>query len=160
MTNWSSRKLEEGIFCTVYFVRKKFFLISVFFAMYSALNTLPEYTYFCISKSITSDTFLLVFKIVESLQCILNTWNIHTGSVIRYGYIFIRFGKTNLSCHSVVVSVLFLDFIYFNSPSFTSIQEDITDTGIACMSTEIFQGRSHFICHCFRTTSWLTKGVF
>ena len=38
--------------------------------MYSVLNTLSEYTYFCISKNITSYTFLLVFKIVESLQCI------------------------------------------------------------------------------------------
>ena len=39
--------------------------------MYSVLNTLSEYTYFCISKKITSYTFLLVFKIVESFQCIL-----------------------------------------------------------------------------------------
>ena len=42
--------------------------------MYSVLNTLSEYTYFYISKNITSYTFLLVFKIVESLQCILE-WN-------------------------------------------------------------------------------------
>ena len=39
--------------------------------MYSVLNTLSEYTYFYISKNIISYTFLLVFKIVESLQCIL-----------------------------------------------------------------------------------------
>ena len=39
--------------------------------MYSVLNTLSEYTNFYISKNITSYTFLLVFKIVESLQCIL-----------------------------------------------------------------------------------------
>ena len=39
--------------------------------MYSVWNTLSEYTYFYISKNITSYTFLLVFKIVESLQCIL-----------------------------------------------------------------------------------------
>ena len=38
--------------------------------MYSVLNTLSEYTYLYISKHITSYTFLLVFKIVESLQCI------------------------------------------------------------------------------------------
>ena len=37
--------------------------------MYSVLNRLSE---FYISKNITSYTFLLVFKIVESLQCILN----------------------------------------------------------------------------------------
>ena len=39
--------------------------------MYSVLNTLSEYTYFSLSKNITSYTFLVVFKIVESLQCIL-----------------------------------------------------------------------------------------
>ena len=40
--------------------------------MYSVLHTLSEYTYFFISKNIISYTFLLVFKIVESIQCILN----------------------------------------------------------------------------------------
>ena len=39
--------------------------------MYSVLNTLSEYTYFYISKNITSYTFLLVFEIIESLQCII-----------------------------------------------------------------------------------------
>ena len=42
-----------------------------FISMYSVLNVLSEYTYFYISKSITPYTFLLVFKIVERLQCIL-----------------------------------------------------------------------------------------
>ena len=41
--------------------------------MYSVLNTLSGYRYFYISKNITSYTFLLVFKIVENLQCILKT---------------------------------------------------------------------------------------
>ena len=36
------------------------------------MNTLSDYIYFYISKNITSYTFLLVFIIVESLQCILN----------------------------------------------------------------------------------------
>ena len=39
--------------------------------MYSVLNTLSEYTYFYISKDITLYTFLLIFKSVESLHCIL-----------------------------------------------------------------------------------------
>ena len=41
--------------------------------MYSVLNTFSEYAYFYISKekNITSYIFFLVFKIVESLQCIL-----------------------------------------------------------------------------------------
>ena len=34
------------------------------------MNTPSEYKYFYISKNVTSYTFLLVFKIVESLQCI------------------------------------------------------------------------------------------
>ena len=39
--------------------------------MYSVLNTLSENAYFYISKDITLYTFLIVFKIVKSLQCIL-----------------------------------------------------------------------------------------
>ena len=39
--------------------------------MYSVLSTLSEYTYFYLSKTITSYTFLLLFKIVKRLQCIL-----------------------------------------------------------------------------------------
>ena len=39
--------------------------------MYSVLNSLSEYTYFYISKTITSYTFLPVLKMVESLQRIL-----------------------------------------------------------------------------------------
>ena len=65
------KKKKEGIFCTVYFVQKKFFWHLYFISMYSVLNTLSEYTYFYISKNITLYLFLLVFKIVESLQCIL-----------------------------------------------------------------------------------------
>ena len=42
-------------------------------SMYSVLNnTLSEYAYFYILKNITSYTILLVFKIAESLQCMLN----------------------------------------------------------------------------------------
>ena len=40
--------------------------------MYSVANALSEYKYFYFSKNIPSYTFLLVFKMVESLQCILN----------------------------------------------------------------------------------------
>ena len=37
------------------------------------MNKLSEYTYFYILKIITSYIFLLVSKIVESFQCVLNT---------------------------------------------------------------------------------------
>ena len=39
--------------------------------MYRVLNKLSKYICFYISKNITSHTFLLVFKIVKSLECIL-----------------------------------------------------------------------------------------
>ena len=41
--------------------------------MHSVLNTLSEDAYFYISKNIISYAFLLVFKIVESLQLTTNT---------------------------------------------------------------------------------------
>ena len=62
---------KRGFF--VLFVRRKYFSHLCFMSMYSVLNTLAEYTIFYISKNNTSCTFLLVFKIWESLQCILNT---------------------------------------------------------------------------------------
>ena len=40
-------------------------------SMYSVLNTSSEYIYFYVSKNITSFTFLLIFKIAKSFQCIL-----------------------------------------------------------------------------------------
>ena len=43
--------------------------------MYIVFNTLAKYIYFYISKNITSYSFLLVFKIVKSLQCILKGKN-------------------------------------------------------------------------------------
>ena len=65
-------KRKESIFCTVYFVRRKFFKNLWFISMHSVLNTLSEYTYFYKSKNITSYMLLLTLKLVESLQCILN----------------------------------------------------------------------------------------
>ena len=49
--------------------------------MYGVFNTLSEYTYFYISKNITSYTLLFVFKIVVSLQCILNSISTKNPSV-------------------------------------------------------------------------------
>ena len=41
--------------------------------MYGVFNTISEYTYFYISKNIAVYTLLLLaFKIVKSIQCILN----------------------------------------------------------------------------------------
>ena len=66
--SWSLRNKKERTFCNVYFVRRRFFEDLRFISMYSVMNTLSEYTYFCKSESITCTLLLIVFKIVESLQ--------------------------------------------------------------------------------------------
>ena len=58
--SWSSRKKKEDIFCTVYFVRWKCFIIRFLSHCICALNI--EYTYFYISKNVTSCTFVACFK--------------------------------------------------------------------------------------------------
>ena len=47
------------------------------------MNTLSECTYFYISKSITLYTFLLVFKIVKSLQRIIKDTVNYLGNIIN-----------------------------------------------------------------------------
>ena len=61
VTSWSARKKKESIFCTIYFVRRELFWDLCFISMYSVFNTLSEYTYFYISKNITSYTFVACF---------------------------------------------------------------------------------------------------
>ena len=48
--SWSLRKKKEGIFCTVYFVRREFFQDLRFISMYSVLNTLSEFKLLHIKK--------------------------------------------------------------------------------------------------------------
>ena len=70
-----NREMNLGLIC----------LISV----YSALNTLSEYTYFYITQNITTYTFLLVFKIIESLQ-IRNLWSKEVSKpdlIKRFGWV-------------------------------------------------------------------------
>ena len=70
--SWSSRKKKEGIFYTVSFVRKNFFNICILFqCVVYRIHSQNIHTFYII-KNITSYAFLLVFKFVESLQCILN----------------------------------------------------------------------------------------
>ena len=64
--------------------------------MYSVLNALSEYTYFYISKNITLYTFLLDFKIVESLQCILKT---KMPLTVLNCYTIV----TVLNCHTILI---------------------------------------------------------
>ena len=110
--------------------------------MHSVLNTFSEYTYFNISKNITSYTFLHVFKIVENLQCILNIETqlflclrantisirfllnviaffkflvIHLAWLIRWYFVFIgALSKVSINCHkTVILLVLSLQNLLF-----------------------------------------------
>ena len=79
--------LAPFILFTVYILFIMFYIntycLLCFISMYSVLNTPSEYTYFYKSQNITSYTFLIVLKIVESRQCIL-----------KNKYTFILFQKT------------------------------------------------------------------
>ena len=65
--------------------------------MYSVLNTLSEYTYFYILENIISYNFFLVFKMVESLQCILKKI---AGSATRVLLRFLRNFSEELFCRT------------------------------------------------------------
>ena len=60
--SWTWRKKKEDIFCKIYFVQRKLFYHLCFISMYRVLNTLSEYSYFDISKNITSYTFRLFLE--------------------------------------------------------------------------------------------------
>ena len=70
-----------------------------FISMYTVLNKLSEHNYFYISKNITSYTFSLVFKIVKSLQCILNRRKIKRGR--RVSLIELNIWVTGVFCETI-----------------------------------------------------------
>ena len=65
------------------------------------MNTLSEYIYFYISENITSYTFLFVFKIVESLQCILNKTSISKN---QSSYVFKCSKKSQITCSKLRIN--------------------------------------------------------
>ena len=68
-------KRKKSKFLYRLFCPKETFLTTCFISIYSVLTTLLEYTYFYILKKHYFIYFLLAFKIVESLQCILKLNN-------------------------------------------------------------------------------------
>ena len=73
--SWGSRKKKEVIFLYRLFCSKEKFLTFVFYLNYSVLNTFVIYNILYIKKYqkiLLRTLLLLVFKTVESLQCILN----------------------------------------------------------------------------------------
>ena len=67
LMSWSSWKKKEDIFCTFFLFKGNFSNIC-FIWMHSVLNTLSEYTYFYMSKNITSYTFCLSLKLSKALS--------------------------------------------------------------------------------------------
>ena len=70
--SWSSWKKKEGIFCTIYFVQRNFFnicVLSKFMVYWIHFHNVHIFTH---QKALLHTLLLLVFKIVESSQCILN----------------------------------------------------------------------------------------
>ena len=65
--SWSLRKKKEGIFVPFILPKENLFLNLCFIPMYGILNTLENILILL--------EMLLVFKIVESLQCILKKTN-------------------------------------------------------------------------------------
>ena len=57
--------------------------------MYSVLNNLSEHVYLYLSKNL-----LLVFKIVERLQCILNV-NVQKEAILEYPFFIVYINKTS-----------------------------------------------------------------
>ena len=73
---WVSHKKKEDIFCTVYFVIRKFFNIYVFtFSMYSVLNTPSEYTYLYTSKTLLHILLWLFLKSSKAFSVSLNRFS-------------------------------------------------------------------------------------
>ena len=66
--SWSLRRKKESSFCTGYFVRRNFFNIC-FLSQCTVYWMQFQNILFYISKIIISYSFLLVSKIIESLQC-------------------------------------------------------------------------------------------
>ena len=75
------KKRKKTFFCIVCFDRNSFLTFVFYFSQYCI-----EYTY--ISKNITSYIFELVFKIVESLQCILMSLMIYCLHFFRFDHIY------------------------------------------------------------------------
>ena len=82
--SWSSGKKKDGIFCTAYFVRRKFYLTFVFFFQCKVycipFQNIHTFTY----QKVLLHTLLL--KIVKSLQCILKVTVLKNNTLKAFGH--------------------------------------------------------------------------
>ena len=79
--NCDELKFARSFFVPL-FLSERVFQQLCFISMYSVLSTHSEYTYFYMLKTSLRTLLFLVFKIVESFQCILN----NDMTVIRGSY--------------------------------------------------------------------------
>ena len=82
-----TQESKKRAFFVQFILSKGIFFNICFISMYSVLNTISQYTYFYISKNKTSYTFLLAFKIVESLQFIVK---LHTIIDCWQNFIYLK----------------------------------------------------------------------
>ena len=118
--NWSSQKKKRGHFLYhLFYLFQHFYLY--FISVYSVLNRFSEYTYFYTSKNITLYTFLLVFKIVKSLQWIF------------------KIQRQFICCKPP--SKFFQFFIYYKNNVFTSWNEEKIFVSLAnIIRSKVFDG--------------------
>ena len=73
--SWSLRKEKEGIFWTIYFIRRKFFRHLCFISMYSVLNKFQNMCTFMYQKTLFHTRFCLFIKSAEIIHCILSLFH-------------------------------------------------------------------------------------
>ena len=87
--SWSSRKKKEGIFVS-FILSEGNFLTFVFYLNVCIEYTFTRYILLYIKKTLLHTLVLLVFKIVESLQCILKedfiTVSKNRGELSKFKY--------------------------------------------------------------------------
>ena len=130
--SWSSQKKKEGIFCTVHFVRRFFFNISVLSqCIVYWIHFQNKYT-FTFQKTLLHTLLFLVFKIVENLQRILkeskkrenrmSRKHIKKDSALQisfYQWLYntlwkaYRVGGKGIFCSSIYLFDFFIFHVYF-----------------------------------------------
>ena len=106
------------------------------------------------------------FYLITSLILEIPIWVLKSDLGIFFHIIW----QNKSILHCVVVSDKLVNFIYFNDPSFTSIQQDTTNTGTVCMppdfqwdatifkywkqTLEILPGRSHSVLASKQLPDW------
>ena len=143
---WSSQKKKEGNFCTVYFVqRESFFNIFLYLNVQCNKYTFRIYVLLRIKKHYFIH-FLLVFKIAESLQCILNLngfTEIFQRNFIR---ILVWYQCADVIQHFfriivILKSIILLKFLFFLRPILNNLCSGFV--GVFCLSFVL--KRRHFV---------------